>query len=49
MQDEFRETALIAASKMGHLECATVLIKHKADVNYDQMKVRLLYVHGQHG
>ena len=43
MQDEVRETALIAASKQGHIECATVLLNQRADVNY-QRKVRLLYV-----
>ena len=44
MQDkEFGETALIAASYRGHIKCATVLLKHGADVNY-QRKVRLLYV-----
>ena len=48
MQDEFGDTALIIASQEGHLECATVLLKHKANVNF-QRKVRLLYVHGQHG
>ena len=42
MQNEFGDTALIAASYQGHIECATVLLKHRADVNY-QNKVRLLY------
>ena len=42
MQDKFGDTALIAASELGHIECATVLLKHRADVNY-QNKVRLLY------
>ena len=48
MQDKFGETSLIIASQEGHLKCATILLKHKADVNY-QRKVRLLYVHGGHG
>ena len=43
MQNEFGDTALIAASEQGHIKCATVLLKHGADVNY-QRKVRLLYV-----
>ena len=47
MQDEVGDTALISASQEGHINCATVLLKHKANVNY-QRKVRLLYVHGQH-
>ena len=48
MQDEFGDTALIIASQRGSIECATVLLKHRADVNY-QRKVRLLYVRGGHG
>ena len=48
IQDEFGSTALMTASQQGHINCATVLLKHKANVNY-QIKVRLLYVHGQHG
>ena len=44
MQDkEFGETALIAASGQGHIKCATILLNHRANVNY-QRKVRLLYV-----
>ena len=43
MQDKFGDTALIAASQEGHIKCATVLLKHGANVNY-QRKVRLLYV-----
>ena len=43
MQNNFGDTALIAASQKGHIECATVLLNHKANVNY-QRKVRLLYV-----
>ena len=42
MQNKFEDTALIAASSQGHIECATVLLKHSADINY-QNKVRLLY------
>ena len=42
MQDKFGDTALIAASERGRIECATVLLKHRADVN-SQRKVRLLY------
>ena len=45
MQSKFGETALITASYYGHLECATVLLKYRADVNY-QRKVRPLRVHG---
>ena len=45
MQDIFGETALMAASQQGRIECATVLLKHRADVNY-QNKVRLLYTCG---
>ena len=48
MQDKYGETSLIVASQEGHLKCATILLKHRADVNY-QRKVRLLYVHGGHG
>ena len=47
-QNMYGDTALFAASQEGHLKCATLLLKHKADVNYQQ-KVRLLYVHGGHG
>ena len=43
MQDKFGDTALIIASGEGHIECATILLNHKADVNY-QRKVRLLYI-----
>ena len=43
MQDgKYGETALMAASSQGHIECATVLLKHRADVNY-RNKVRWLY------
>ena len=38
-QDENGDTALIQASFQGHLECATVLLKHGADVHY-QRKVK---------
>ena len=47
MQNKFGDTALMAASSRGHLECATVLLKYKADVNH-QNKVRLFYVYDQH-
>ena len=40
MQDEFGETALIAASHQGHLSTAALLLDHGADVN-KQNKVRL--------
>ena len=43
MQNKFGDTALIIASSKGHFECATILLKHKADVNY-QRKVRLFSV-----
>ena len=43
MQDEFGETALIAASQEGHLTTAALLLDHGADVN-KQNKVRLLFV-----
>ena len=43
MQDEFGETALIAASREGHLTTAALLLDHGADVN-KQNKVRLLFV-----
>ena len=43
MQNKFGDTALIIASSRGHIKCATILLNHKADVNY-QRKVRLLYV-----
>ena len=47
MQDEFGNTALIAASQEGHLSTAALLLDHGADVN-KQNKVRLLlYVHSQ--
>ena len=48
LQNMYGDTALIAASQEGRLRCATLLLKHKAVVNY-QRKVRLLYVHGGHG
>ena len=40
MQNKFGDTALIAASEQGHIKCATILLNHKADANY-QRKVRL--------
>ena len=43
MQEKDRDTALIIASEQGHIECATILLKYTANVNY-QRKVRLLYV-----
>ena len=43
MQNEFGDTALMAASKRGHIECATVLLEHRANANY-QNKVRWLYI-----
>ena len=43
MQDEFGETALIAAINKGHLSTAALLLDHGADVN-KQNKVRLLFV-----
>ena len=48
MQDRHGCTPLGAASQSGHVDVATVLLQHGAVVNY-QDKVRLLYVHGQHG
>ena len=43
MQDGiFGDTALLSASSQGHIKCATVLLKHGADINYGN-KVRLLY------
>jgi ankyrin repeat protein len=48
MQNEFGDTALIAAAQEGHIQCAIILLKYRADINYLN-KVRLLYVHGQHG
>ena len=48
MQDENGETALIQACDKGHVNITTELLQHGAVVNY-QDKVRLLYVHGQHG
>ena len=48
MQDEYGETALIAARQEGRYDPAALLIEHGADVNY-LSKVRPLYVHGQHG
>ena len=43
MQNEFGETALIAAIGQGHLTTAALLLDHGADVN-KQRKVRLLFV-----
>ena len=43
MQNEFGNTALITACEQGNIECATVLLKHRANVNY-QRKVRLYVV-----
>ena len=43
MQDEFGETALVAAVNQGHLTTAALLLDHGADVN-KQNKVRLLFV-----
>ena len=48
MQDDLGQTAIIAAVGNGHLDVSTLLLEHGAVVNY-QDKVRLLYVHGQHG
>ena len=43
MQNKYGATTLSVASQEGHIKCATVLLKHGANVNY-QRKVRLLYV-----
>ena len=43
MQDEFGDTALIAAVNQGCLTTAALLLDHGADVN-KQNKVRLLFV-----
>ena len=43
MQDEFGDTALIAASAHGQITTAALLLDHGADVN-KQNKVRLLFV-----
>ena len=48
MQDDLGWTALMGAVANGHLDVSTLLLEHGAVVNY-QDKVRLLYVHGQHG
>ena len=40
MQDKFGDTTLIIASYWGHIECATMLLKHRADIHY-QRKVRV--------
>ena len=48
MQDSFGQTALLAAVYNGHIDVSTLLLEHGAVVSY-QNKVRLLYVHGQHG
>ena len=39
-QDGFGDTALIIASQRGYVKCATILLKHGGNVNY-QRKVRL--------
>ena len=41
--DEFGETALIAAVNKGHFSTSALLLDHGADVN-KQNKVRLLFV-----
>ena len=43
MQNEFGNTALIAAVEQGHISTAALLLDHGADVN-KQNKVRLLFV-----
>ena len=43
MQDEFGDTALIAAVDQGHITTAALLLDHGADVN-KQNKVWLLFV-----
>ena len=47
MQEEYGDTALLAASGEGHIKCATVLLKHGAAVDYVST-VRLLYVNDGH-
>ena len=42
-QNEFGDTALIAAVDQGHITTAALLLDHGADVN-KQNKVRLLFV-----
>ena len=39
MQNDFGETALVAAVSEGHLQVAEILVKNGADVNY-RNKVR---------
>ena len=41
MQNDFGETALVAAVNEGHLHIAEILVKNGADVNY-RNKVRAL-------
>ena len=41
MQDEFGDTALVAAVNKGHLHIAEILVKNRADLNY-RNKVRPL-------
>ena len=40
MQNKFGDTAFIGAAQEGHVECATILLKCGADINY-LSKVRL--------
>ena len=46
MQNEYGDTALFAACGQGHYDPATLLIDHRADVNY-LSKVRPSHVHDQ--
>ena len=48
MQDEYGNTALMAASINGHIDVAELLLARGAVVNY-QRKVRVLYIDGPHG
>ena len=48
MQGDLGQTALMGAVYNRHLDVSTLLLEHGAVVNYKD-KVRLLYVHDQHG
>ena len=48
MQNELGNTPLHAVCAEGHLDVATVLVQNGAVVDFEN-KVRIFYVHSQHG
>ena len=43
-QDEYAATPLIMASEKNHIEVARFLVEHGASINYQNIKVSLIYI-----